>query len=221
MLPAIVCRALLHKSHTGQPADSHVTYVVAPRNRDQGLALRKSCSGFRLLILGELRFAPEPDTRAFALCLPSAVWLRIDDARIQPIPQAPSASTCHVVLWYRPSHRPRFEGSSRSATAASVFSRSRVERASRSSFVASSVSPVCKEARQRANAARSLFAPDCFSLNTRCAPASPPLVEHHDFARLCPRERSPLSFRVSVLCMTFVQQRFLRLRHSRIAAFPK
>ena len=32
-VPAIFCRALLHKSHTGQPADSHVTYVVAPRNR--------------------------------------------------------------------------------------------------------------------------------------------------------------------------------------------
>ena len=64
---AIFCRALLHKSHTGQPADSHVTYVVAPRNRDQGLALRKSCPGLRLLILGELRFAPEPDTPS--LCL--------------------------------------------------------------------------------------------------------------------------------------------------------
>ena len=57
-----VCCVLLYKGHTGQPADRHVTDVIAPRNLDQGLALGKPSSGLCLLVLGELGLPSKPHT---------------------------------------------------------------------------------------------------------------------------------------------------------------
>jgi hypothetical protein len=45
-----VCCDLLYKSHTGQPANRHVTDIITPRNLDQGLALRDPSQGLRRLM---------------------------------------------------------------------------------------------------------------------------------------------------------------------------
>ena len=56
------CVVLLHKGHTRQPTDGHVTDVKGPGNRGQGLALGQPRQRLILLMLGELRLPTKPNS---------------------------------------------------------------------------------------------------------------------------------------------------------------
>jgi hypothetical protein len=144
------------RNYRCQPTDRHMREVITPRSRDQGFALNKPRLCFRRLMLVSLGLRPNLTPRAFALCLPSAVRLRIRCRSNSARP--PSTVTINLPCLVSAQPSPNdLRLAPHSATAARVFT---------------SASPASSEAIQRAKTARSVLAPGArllLSEHPRCS----------------------------------------------------